>query len=714
MSAARRRDYHSSMVVARASASAAVASSSRRGWSDARGDACIASCSLRAHDATARTHAGLRRRELLDDQRGAQLVEYVVCCGLVALGVLAGFRVLSQSLQTKIGAQSIRVETLEAAPSVTDAMVASLLAAPAVAVTAPAPPALDVTLPEAPALDSPPSPQASDAPPVAPTLDAPPALPALDTASPILAEVEATPPEAPALDIPAPVVPGLQVPPSTTPHRSVTPPRAPEPEVPPPSSPGPPVEPERTAALDTAMGEIRALFGLASDGRATRAGARQGGVELARQEGVGSPLVAAGVRIEGTRIVSAPTPAGGLASKVTFEAEQTVTVFAEGSVDVGAVSLARRASSGETYSLSVTAPEAVAAQIAAGARALGLFDPSSIPAETSVMVRTEDVEGSSLEAAFRRLALASDHTTQAGMAIGVARLDEDELRVVSGPTEAVSNSISIGLDLGMVGASIGGGATTRNETLRVIDFDVSTAAGRTSYQRFLLTGALPVRDLAAGVLRTGGSMVVERSASFVAEARAGIGAASGDTGWQWTRWQSSFSETTFDDGTVEAVSEHVRPGAGQAFTIAERFDSEGSSGGATLTYSWQHLEGDFLADMIEATGGPASADLPSSFTELTLSADDAQAWIEQARAYARQAYPTDSEDQLQAWLAADAMRGPGAWHSFVAELALARNPYGVAEALGYYAPGAVAQGMWVVQAQTGRPLAGTVRWRRAE
>jgi Flp pilus assembly pilin Flp len=51
----------------------------------------------------------LANKDLLEDTRGANLVEYIILVGVVALIALAGFKIFGQKVTTKINDQASTV-----------------------------------------------------------------------------------------------------------------------------------------------------------------------------------------------------------------------------------------------------------------------------------------------------------------------------------------------------------------------------------------------------------------------------------------------------------------------------------------------------------------------------------------------------------------------------------------------------------------------------
>ena len=52
------------------------------------------------------------RRSLISDKKGANLVEYIILVGVIALIALAGFKYFGQKVNSKINDQAGRVESI--------------------------------------------------------------------------------------------------------------------------------------------------------------------------------------------------------------------------------------------------------------------------------------------------------------------------------------------------------------------------------------------------------------------------------------------------------------------------------------------------------------------------------------------------------------------------------------------------------------------------
>ena len=54
----------------------------------------------------------MKVRKLIKDTRGANLVEYIILVGVIALIALAGFKIFGKSVDAKIQEQSNKVKTI--------------------------------------------------------------------------------------------------------------------------------------------------------------------------------------------------------------------------------------------------------------------------------------------------------------------------------------------------------------------------------------------------------------------------------------------------------------------------------------------------------------------------------------------------------------------------------------------------------------------------
>jgi Flp pilus assembly pilin Flp len=551
-----------------------------------------------------RRDSGVRqRRRLCADERGAQIVEYLLLVGLVAIVGLAGFRAFGSSVDEKAAAHAERVARLEG----TD------------------------------------------------------------------------------VGGPTPAVPGV-------PGEG--------------SSGAAPNTGTTQAALDALNGAADTMAGwFGTSGTSA--------VEIT-QGGKAGPITArVGVRAEEMRITVPPVPVPGLETRVRLVVSQAVTLFAEaGAGSPHVISVDGRAFTGVQSLFTITTTEEVAAQLGSGQRTVTPFDAQSVPVGTTLMLRSEDYRGTVLDGAFRGIAAVTQHATTDGLAVGVSRVDDSTMRVVVGPTESVINSASLGVNLGVAGATIGTTTILRDEQLRVTDFDISTPEGLAAYQQMMLTGQVPARDPAAGVVRSGKTEVVDLTRLGGFEAHVGIGRATVEVGGQSIRSGWTLTQTNFDDGSKEYREQLVRPGAGEAVYLTEDVDAQGKSSGTSITYGYRDLSAIRTSYMVDAFAYPSHVeDVPNSAVEISLSPADAQALSAQARESVRQLRPRATPAELQAHLENEASYGPMLSSSFVAELALAKDAAGVANAFANNSPGAVAEGLLSISYETERRVPGTIRRR---
>jgi hypothetical protein len=133
------------------------------------------------------------------------------------------------------------------------------------------------------------------------------------------------------------------------------------------------------------------------------------------------------------------------------------------------------------------------------------LEPLSMAPGSSVLVRGQDLRGSTTEAGYSfGLAGVSD-TRLNGAGFGIRRLEGSEVEIYSGPMSAIETSAHLGLgrrNLASVRLETEGSLEERR--LSVARVDLATPEGQTAYRQFLESGRVP-DALAPGVTRVGQS-----------------------------------------------------------------------------------------------------------------------------------------------------------------------------------------------------------------
>jgi len=182
----------------------------------------------------------------------------------------------------------------------------------------------------------------------------------------------------------------------------------------------------------------------------------------------------------------------GLESNVTLTVSAQTSVGVSGDVKFGNVGVGGSAASGQKNSYSVTIPEEHYNAIRDGRAPMpNPFDPESMPNGSGALMKEEDFSSSSLSASYKQIRLDTSHTESSGTAIGVNKIDDKHIRVFAGPTEAVNNSMLLGVNAGPLTLGVGASNTSSLTKCGVVDIDISTAEGKQAYNDFLRTGKVP-------------------------------------------------------------------------------------------------------------------------------------------------------------------------------------------------------------------------------
>jgi hypothetical protein len=130
------------------------------------------------------------------------------------------------------------------------------------------------------------------------------------------------------------------------------------------------------------------------------------------------------------------------------------------------------------------------------------FDPVSMPTGTSMLIKGQALQSTSMDLGYRLFQTESGVTELDGFGIGVEKLDEEKVRVTTGPVATVENEVFVGLGTGDFKVGLGGETTLEGTHMRTAEFDLASAEGRQAYQEFLRTGVVP-NSLTPGVEKSG-------------------------------------------------------------------------------------------------------------------------------------------------------------------------------------------------------------------
>ncbi len=184
-------------------------------------------------------------------------------------------------------------------------------------------------------------------------------------------------------------------------------------------------------------------------------------------------------------------------SAVTLEISRSEALGLNGGAEIGVGGVEGGVFAGENMTYSVTIPEEHYERVLAGQAPFP--DPgnlSTLPNGSSVLLRSEDFAGHEVAGSYGAFGIGTDHTNAQGTAVGL-QVNDGNVRVLAGPTEAVTNGVELGLggaigpDQFQIGAelTLGGSTTLRNSELAFAD--ISSASGQAAYEDFLRTGNVP-------------------------------------------------------------------------------------------------------------------------------------------------------------------------------------------------------------------------------
>ncbi len=209
-------------------------------------------------------------------------------------------------------------------------------------------------------------------------------------------------------------------------------------------------------------------------------------------------------------------------------------------------------------------------------------DLSTLPDDSFVLLRSEEVVGDSQSLSYQLFNFGGSTSSSEGNAVGL-QVNGDTVRVLAGPTEAVvaSSSVGIGrefkvggLEVG-VGGSIGGSTTARNTEL--IFTDIAVPLGQEAYNNFIRTGDVPPANT-AGVRAAGTVETLEISASTnvtgtLTFGTSKLGKIEFETGISNELFNGTLTEVTYNDGRREVSG--IVEGSSVSVFREQTFDADG-------------------------------------------------------------------------------------------------------------------------------------------
>jgi hypothetical protein len=130
------------------------------------------------------------------------------------------------------------------------------------------------------------------------------------------------------------------------------------------------------------------------------------------------------------------------------------------------------------------------------------FDPRSMAPGTAVLIKGQALEKASLDVGYRFFQAESQVNQLSGTGVGVEKLKDNRVRVTIGPVDTIENETFLGPGTRQVRAGVSQETKLEDSSMRMAEFDLSSAEGENAYRAFLLSMNVPPPGT-PGVTRTG-------------------------------------------------------------------------------------------------------------------------------------------------------------------------------------------------------------------
>ncbi|MBI4422081.1 MAG: hypothetical protein HY554_00035 [Elusimicrobia bacterium] len=212
------------------------------------------------------------------------------------------------------------------------------------------------------------------------------------------------------------------------------------------------------------------------------------------------------------------------------------------------------------------------------------FAPERLAIGTELMLEGATFKGHALEGTFRGVALQTEFRDWQGVAIGVEKIGPQLVRVVTGPTDGVRESLSVWKKLGKAfKLGLGRTETSKEYRLRMTELRLDHPAGRRAYDRLWLTGGIEVAG--PGVARAGS--VTKTTHLSETSLKAGVGSLTVNR--ELSSMESSVTEIRFW-ASGERTRELALRWGGNAAVVTSEFDRE-SLAGRSIDVVFRGLDG---------------------------------------------------------------------------------------------------------------------------
>jgi len=276
----------------------------------------------------------------------------------------------------------------------------------------------------------------------------------------------------------------------------------------------------------------------------------------------------------------------------TYTSKSDVSIGVEGGVEKGGTGVSGGYSTGVTAAYEVKVPDA-AKDVDPGS--INPFDPHSIPVGGSVKMDGGDYTKTELNAAYHHIAVESSVKDSSGVSSLVERVDENTVRVTSGPTDAIANTAGMGVDIEGIKAMVSNTTSLAGTSLQTADFDLSTPEGQAAYNHYLVTGEIP-KDASTGVSGLTKIARLDYDSATKAELSTPIGGFEKEVG------QNTGSKvmTTYPDGRSDVLLTATYGDRGD-FQMSQSLDASGKEDMSARTYSYDVKADDLSSQVLNSS-----------------------------------------------------------------------------------------------------------------
>lgn len=335
--------------------------------------------------------------------------------------------------------------------------------------------------------------------------------------------------------------------------------------------------------------------------------------------------VSFGVNAEASVVANQKTENG----VTTFSVEGDASVTVEGGISTPKAGLTVAHSEGIRASYSVAMPEEAAKGV--DPKSVNPFDPESMPEGTVITMDGSKYSSNAFEATFKHLSLETKIEESSGVSVAIEKTGANTVRVTAGPTEAIEAYNAVGVDFGVVSASLGRTDNLSGAMLKTAEFDLSTAEGKAAYNDFLTSGTLPSQN-GKGV----SDVATVEKIDYSSQSGANVSLGPIDLSFEGQKNTGNSVVTTYPDGSKD-VTVDLDYGSNVPMQLTRKFDKDGKEVLADRRYSYelkvdenssQLVNAALAGDVNQAESGPVK---PGQTVTLTFTEAQMRTYMEQTQ-----------------------------------------------------------------------------------